>query len=116
MILVAFGAGTSASGCSPDPVATVCDLVCFCEGCTPVQQNGCEAKGREGHAQAQERGCDKEFDRNLSCLQEKIRCEGARATRESCFPELDQLNTCLHRTLPGGPVPEGPPPGGTGGE
>jgi hypothetical protein len=96
VLLMALGAGACASGCGSSEVASVCDVVCFCRQCTDLDRAECEDEGERSRALASERGCDSQFNVYTACLQDgdQVRCDGTRATTESCAAELSVLKKC----------------------
>ena len=102
LILVA-GVGTTTSGCK-DQISSVCSLVCFCQQCAQGEEQQCETYARQERDEAHARDCDKEFEANQTCLEEKVHCEGTTATVYACSQEKFMLDNCL--------LSASPPPGG----
>ena len=100
-LLLALFASVGMSGCGGGVVASVCDVVCFCQQCSEEDRAACEDAGDKSKALSSEHGCSSQFSVYTACLQDQkqVHCEGTHATTENCAAELTVLKKCTQQDM-----------------
>lgn len=81
------------AGCGPS-VASYCDKVCDCMGCSATVRADCVDELDDYRKAADEGGCGGEFDDVLSCASSELVCKDDQAQVDGCDAEVERLNGC----------------------
>lgn len=112
--VLAVGASI-APGCGGASVASICDKICECTGCSDAELAECVDEGEDLEKLAEDEGCGDQFDAYKSCFSDEIECVGDDIDADGCVSELADLGQCLEGAAPtddtNGTDP-GPAPGG----
>jgi len=99
-----FGAASTvllwglAQGCGPS-VATFCDKVCDCGGCTETERTDCVDDIQDSAKSAGDAGCSGEWDSYFSCANAELECTNDAPSVDGCDSEMEALVDCA------GPLP-----------
>jgi len=78
-------------GCG-DSIASICEDVCDCEGCSDEELEECIEEGEELEERMEDMGCGDEFEDYVDCMADAFVCEDGDAEFEG---NCDQMEGCL---------------------
>lgn len=88
-----------AQGCGPS-VASFCDRICECTGCTDDQRTGCVDDIQDQEKAAGEAGCSGEWDSYFACANNELECVNEIPSADGCDAESSALLECAG-SIPG---------------
>ena len=93
--VVLLAAGAEAVGCGTS-AGSICDEVCDCQGCSDADYDDCIDEIEDAEGDAEDEGCEDEFDTYLDCLDEELACrDNDQIDADGCEDEGKELAECM---------------------
>jgi len=86
--------GVLATGCGGSSVASYCDQMCDCAGCTDDQRAACVDGLDESRDVAGSSGCLEAWDAHIACVNAEAQCSSGALATDGCETESDALYAC----------------------
>ncbi|WP_437736554.1 hypothetical protein [Sorangium sp. So ce1335] len=84
-------------GCGSS-ISSLCEDKCDCTGdCSPDDLDDCIDNLEDIEREAEEQGCEDQFDAAMSCVEDEFACRSRGVDVDGCRPEIDNLGGCTDR-------------------